>query len=439
MTRSFAQLLALIASLGATTACAQVRLLDHVGAADGESFHTNSSHGRALSRNGRWVVFRSNESSLVPGSSNGFAQIYVLDRETRTVEHISAGAGEPGNGHSLNATISHDGRYIAFYSESSNLVPGDTNNRADIFVRDRVAGSTARASVGSQGVQILGDSVHLAISGNGRVVAFSNDGTGITTDPGGLHMQLFVHDFDTGTTALVSRTPQGTRGTGISREPALSADGRYLAFESDANDLVPDDSNAQTDIFVLDRSDGTLTLVSRRADGGPANTGSYGPSISDDGGVIGFHAYGALVPEDTNGHIDGYAVDRNTMAMRRITLNHLQGQLGLGVSYAVISGDGQWVVFNSNSANVVPGVGSGFSQTFVRRIRDGLIRQVSINSNGVQPDNSSIFPAIGRNGALVGFASYASNLLPTVGAPTTQNAVYLAAPEIDEVNADGFD
>lgn len=433
------RIFALIAVLGAPGIAAQVRQLDHVGVAGGSSFHTNSSHGRAMSRNGRWVVFRSNDTTLVPGSSNDHAQVYLVDRQTRAAEHISVGLDGPGNGDSFNATISHDGRYIAFWSEASNLVPGDSNNIGDIFVRDRFAGTTKRVNVGPGNLQATAESNYPAISGDGRIVAFMSTALELANDLNG-QAQVFVHDQNTGTTELISRTPQNGPALGTSREPALSSDGRFVAFESNARDLVPGDGNFVDDIFVFDRVDHTMARVSNRVDGSASSNSSYGPSISDDGRIVAFHANGSMLPEDSNGQVDGYVFDRATQVLRRATLSHLQGQLNFGAFYVVVSGDGQWVAFTSSSSDTVPGAVGGIrNDIYVRRLSDGLVRRVSVNSNGVQPDDSSNFPTIGRDGTLVGFASQATNLLPTVGAPTAEHAVYIATPDIDEVNADGFE
>lgn len=433
------RIFALIAVLGAPGIAAQVRQLDHVGAAGGGSFHTNSSHGRALSRNGRWVVFRSNDTTLVPGSSNGHSQVYLVDRQTRAAEFISVGLNGPGNGDSFNPTISHDGRHIAFWSEASNLVAGDSNNIGDIFVRDRIAGTTTRVNVGPGNLQATAESNYPAISGDGRIVAFMSTARELANDLNG-QAQVFVHDRSTGTTELISRTPQSAPGLGTSREPALSGDGRFVAFESNARDLVPGDGNFVDDVFVFDRVDSTMARVSNRVDGSASSNGSYGPSISDDGRIVAFHANGSMQPEDSNGHVDGYVFDRATQVLRRVTLSHLQAQLNLGAFYVVISGDGLWVAFASSSSDTVPGAVGGIrNDIYVRRLSDGLVRRVSVNSNGVQPDDSSNFPTIGRDGTLVGFASQATNLVPTVGAPTTETAMYVATPDIDEMNADGFE
>lgn len=436
---AFTRIVALVAVLGAPGIAAQVRQLDHVGAAGGTSFHSNSSHGRAMSRNGRFVVFRTNDATLVPGSGNGHAQVYLVDRETRAAEFISVGLDGPGNGDSLNPTISHDGRHIAFWSEASNLVAGDSNNLGDIFVRDRVAGTTTRVNVGPGNLQATADSNYPAISGDGRFVAFMSEALEFANNLNG-QAQVFVHDRNTGTTELISRTPQNDPGLGISREPALSGDGRYIAFESNARDLAPGDGNFVNDIFVFDRVDNTMTRVSNRGDGSASSNSSYGPSISDDGRIVAFHANGSMLPEDTNGSVDGYVFDRATQVLRRVTLSHLQGQLNFGAFYVVVSGDGLWVAFTSSSSDTVPGAIGGIrNDIYVRRLSDGLVRRASVNSNGVQPDDSSNFPTIGRDGTLVGFASQATNLVPTVGAPTTESAVYVATPAIDEVNADGFE
>ena len=423
----------------------QVLSLEHAAVANGGapaansmSFHTNSSHGRALSRNGRWFVFRSNATNLAPGVDGQFSQVYILDRMTRTTELVSVNGATPGNGYSLNPAVSNDGRYVVFHSDASNLVDNDQNGVADVFVRDRLARVTYRASVGPEGQEGSESSAYPAISGDGQVVAFASASPEFAPEVTGESLQMYVRMQSAGLTELVSRTPEGVPGLGTNREVALSSDGRFVAFESQATDLMPYQTSFSGEIFVLDRQTGTMEHVSVRADGTPSGTPSISPSISDDGRHVGFHAYGALDPADSNGSLDGYVRDRIAGTTQRVTLAHNMAELPLGAFYMVLSGDGKWVVFLSSQAGVLPGVPAGTSHVYLRRLSDGQMRLVTVNSNGDLPNDNNLFPALGGDGSTVGFASYATNWFPDVGAPTIQQSVYLASPDIDEIHAADF-
>ena len=435
----------LVALATGSTCSSQVLLVEHAAvgnggfpAANAGAFHSNSSHGRALSRNARWLVFSTGASNLASGG--GGNQIYILDRATQTTSLVSvSSAGTSGNGTSLNPTVSSDGRFVAFYSVSTNLVENDRNNVADIFVRDRVSATTVRASVGPNGIEASVDSTFPTISGDGRMVAFASTAPEFAPALSGGHQQIYVRDLAAGTTELVSRSATGLPGVGSSREPALSADGRYIAFQSGANNLVAHPTHSLADIFVLDRQTSTMEHVAIRSDGTTSNAPSILPSISDDGRVVGFNAYGALDPNDQNSQLDGYVHDRATRITQRATLGQGLSELPIGAAYAVVSGDGQWVAFMANANNVVPGVVAGIPHVYIRHLTDGLIRQVSINRNGTAVNDQNVYPTLGKDGSVVGFYSRATNWIPDSGASTTLDSVYLVMPAIDDIHADAFD
>jgi hypothetical protein len=176
-------------------------------------------------------------------------------------------SGNEGNGNSLRAAISADGRYVAFMSWASNLVPGDTNGSADVFVHDLQTGATTRLSVDSDGNQGNGDSWNPAISADGRYVAFQSWASNLVPGDTNGSADVFVHDLQTGATTRLSVDSSGNEGNDESYDPAVSADGRYVAFESLASNLVPGDTNDEWDIFVHDR--------------GPTPTPSQTPTPTD--------------------------------------------------------------------------------------------------------------------------------------------------------------
>ncbi|MGH3656122.1 MAG: hypothetical protein ACRDUA_05640, partial [Micromonosporaceae bacterium] len=278
----------------------------------------------AISANGRYVAFASLADNLVPGDTNGRGEdepmdVFVRDRRTGVTTRVSvASDGSQANDTSLKPAVSAGGRYVAFVSLADNLVTGDTNGWWDVFVHDRRAGATTRVSVASDGSQAKGDlSTAPALSADGRYVAFvSWEDNLVTGDTNGWG-DVFVHDRRTGATTRVSVASDGSQANAASGSPpglAISGDGRYVAFGSNADDLVPGDTNGTDDVFVHDRQTGATTRVSVASDGSQTNGGaSGGPAISAGGRYIAFTSSADnLVPGDTNGTYDVFVRDRRT-------------------------------------------------------------------------------------------------------------------------------
>jgi hypothetical protein len=208
----------------------------------------------AVSPDGRFVAFDSAASNLVKSDTNGKYDVFVRDLQAGTTERVSvSSSGAQATGASfgsLDPSISAHGHFVAFFSDATDLVPGDTNGATDIFVRDRAKGTTERVSVGPHGRQANGDSgvVGAAISADGRFVVFPSDATDLVEGSRG--GGLYVRDRQAGTTERVDLGPHGVPGNGSSDRPAISAGGRVVAFDSDATNLVPGDTNGKLDVFV---------------------------------------------------------------------------------------------------------------------------------------------------------------------------------------------
>jgi Tol biopolymer transport system component len=233
------------------------------------------------------VAFASGATNFVAGDTNGATDVFVHDRQTGTTTRVSvASDGTQGNGDSsvLNPRISSDGRFVAFASLATNLVAGDTNAVADVFVHDRQTGATTRVSVASGGSQANGASgiffPSLSISSDGRFVGFDSDATNLVSGDTNAATDVFVHDRQTGATTRVSRDSDGIQGNNIAAVPSLSPDGRFVGLDSDATNLVSGDSNGVSDIFVHDRQMGTTTRVSIAGDGAQANGNSFNASAA---------------------------------------------------------------------------------------------------------------------------------------------------------------
>jgi Tol biopolymer transport system component len=385
----------------------------------------------AFSADGRFVAFASYASNLVPGDTNALVDVFVRDRRIGTTTRVSVsstGAQSDGVG-SLDTAFSPGGRFVAFVSQASNLVPGDTNGLADVFVRDRWTRTTARASVSSAGAQAIGGgSSHPVFSAGGRFVAFSSDASNLVPNDTNEVPDVFVRERRAGTTRRVSVSSTGVQANGLGGfAPSLSGNGRFVAFSSDASNLVPGDTNGMSDVFVRDRWSGTTTRVSVGADGGQANGGaSLDPVFSADGRFVAFASDASnLVPGDTNGSLDVFVRERRAGTTRRVSVSSTGVQAnGLGGFAPSLSGNGRFVAFVSDASNLVPGDTNGVSDAFVRDRWTGTTRRVSVSSTGAQANGfgsfgfNNVAPAISADGRSVAFASDASNL---VGGDTNES------------------
>ena len=247
----------------------------------------SSSRSPSISADGRFVAFGSTASNLVPSGTHN-VEVFVHDLETglSDVVTLATDGGQAKELGSSSPSISADGRSVAFVSYAYNLVPGDTNEQRDIFVR--VSGVTELVSMTSGGNQSNAYSDSPAISGDGRVVAFVSRASGLAGRDGNKAVDVFVHDRRTGVTELVSVSLDGAAGVRSSSSPSISADGRFVAFASHAWDLVTEDTNSQQDIFVRDMHSGVTERVSVASDGTQFAGGSASPSISADGRFVAF-------------------------------------------------------------------------------------------------------------------------------------------------------
>ena len=211
----------------------------------------NTSSSPSISADGRYVAFQSDADNLVPGDNNISGDVFVHDRNTGATELVSVdSSGNEGNNTSSSPSISADGRYVAFYSVADNLVPGDTNGKLDVFVHDRNTGATELVSVDSSGNEGNGDSMDPSIGADGRYVAYDSSATNLVSGDTNGQLDVFVHDRNTGATELVSVDSSGNEGNNYSSSPSISADGRYVAYDSSATNLVSGDTNGQLDVFV---------------------------------------------------------------------------------------------------------------------------------------------------------------------------------------------
>ena len=323
-----------------------------------------------------------------------------------------ASDGTQANGGSFTPSISADGRYVAFASIAVNLVSGDTNGVQDIFVHDRQTGQTTRVSVASGGAQANGPSFDPSISADGRYVAFASLATNLVSGDTNNEQDIFVHDRQTGQTTRVSVATGGGQANLASSDPSISADGRYVAFESIASNLVSGDTNNTGDIFVHDRQTGATTRVSIGPGGTQANRGSLAPSISADGRYVAFHSSATnLVSGVTNGTTHIFVHDRQTGATTRVSVASDGTEGNSGSNDPSISANGRYVAFQSQANNLVSGDTGFITDIFIHDRQTGVTTRVSIAFDGTEANNVSSAPSISADGRYIAFESNASNLV----------------------------
>jgi Tol biopolymer transport system component len=356
----------------------------------------------AASPDGRYVAFTSAAPNLAPNDTNDTWDVLVNDRRTGVTSRVSQStAGAPGDSSSYGQSLSPDGRYVSFTSDATNLVPGDTNGAYDGFLHDRRTGVTRRVTLTSTGAQGDARSYAPVISADARFVAFASDAANLVAGDTNGVADIFLRDRQAGTTVLVS----GANSDAPSDAPAISADGRYVAFTSEAA-LVAGDTNGIADVFVRDLRTGSLRRANVSTTGAQANALTGSPTISADGRHVAFTSEAALVPGDTNGVGDVFVRDLRAGTTVRVT------PAADGSSYGpMISADGRHVVFSSDAANLVAGDTNGVADVYRRDLRAGTTVRVSLAVDGGQGDEGSYGGAVSHDGRFVAFASAATNLV----------------------------
>lgn len=374
------------------------------------------STGPALSTEGRYVAFVSWATNLVQGDTNAAADVYVKDRLTGTMVRASvASGGAQADGESAAPAISGDGRYVAFVSEATNLVASDTNNVRDVFLHDLSTGTTTRVSVGSGGEQGNAGSFAPSISADGRYVAFASRGANLVPADSNKASDVFVRDLQSGVTERVSVGPDGVQGEGASEGPSVSGDGRYVAFASTAGNLVPanpsGDTNRVWDVFVRDRATGTTTRVSLASDGSQGNGHSWTPAISAAGRFVAFGSNANnLVAGDTNQRADVLVRDMESGTTTRVSIGPAFVQADGLSGHPSISGDGRFVAFYSYATNLVAADTNSAQDVFLHDRVSGANSRVSVGMFGAQGNAVGLWPSISVDGRFVGFPDAAGNL-----------------------------
>jgi PKD repeat protein len=372
------------------------------------------SYQPSISAGGYSVAFDSDASTLVPGDINGCADVFVRDWQGGTTERVSVDSDEQEvDGPSFLPSISANGQVVAFESTAATLVPGDSNGVQDVFVRDRTAGTTERVSVASDGTEANGASGEASISANGQYVAFTSVATNLVEDDSNACADIFVHDRETGATIRVSVASDGTPANGDSYAPSISSDGQIVAFESYADTLVADDTNDCADVFVHDRTSGTMTeRVSVASDGTQGNYPSFSPSLSGDGRYVAFPSYATtLVSDDAPGYFDIFVHDRATDQTELVSISHDGSPEDGHSEQASISDDGRYVAFVSYATTLVMSDTNGVADIFVYDRNVDETSRVSVASDETESNGLSEESSISGTGRYVAFHSDATTLV----------------------------
>lgn len=312
----------------------------------------------SLSADGRFAAFRSGAGNLVEqGDPLPQSQIFVSDLRDGGTELVSVHSDStPGDDHQFSPELSGDGRFVAFYSTSTNLVDDDTNGIDDVFVHDRIAGTTERVSVHTSGAEGNGASTSVWISGDGNRVLFLSKATNLVDDDTNGVADLFLRDRALGTTERVSLSSAGEQANNASLSGAISADGRFVAFHSVADNLVEPDENGTSDIFVRDLLSGTTQRGALSNEGEQPNDYSSDPALSADGRFVAFDSRATnLVVPDTNSVADVFIFDRQTGQVRRVSDSFDGSDLDAAAYGAMLSAGGGIVTFLSHASNLVEG------------------------------------------------------------------------------------
>jgi VCBS repeat-containing protein len=349
------------------------------GRSNGDSFNPT------ITPDGRFLVFESYASNLVPEDTSPTGDIFLRDLQTGTLERISTSStGTAGNDRSYSPSISDDGRFVAFRSDATNLVDGDTNDRGDIFIKDRLTGELSRVSITFDGSQGNNHSFEPAISGDGNKVAFRSYASNLVAGVDNNFEDIYVKDLRTGSILRANTSTNGQQGNNAVWVPSLSYDGRFLSFPSTASNLVPGDTNAAWDVFLKDLDTGETTRVSTTVNGTQGNGASNYATISGDGRYVTFLSFASnLVPDDTNEKADVFLKDTLMGTITRVSTSSDRTQANDASSEAFVSAAGNLVAFTSTATNLVPNDNNGVPDIFIKNLITGETKLAVGNNSRV--------------------------------------------------------
>jgi Tol biopolymer transport system component len=378
-----------------------------------------------ISKDGRYVVFDSTASNLVAGVPFKTRRVYRKDLVTGVTEMVSV--GNSGNFAAAWSSFGHpnaDGNLVAFVSDDKTLVPGGTGPRA-VFLRNfsTSPATTELISVNSAEVRADRAASRPSISPDGRFVTFNSPATNLSPLGGNGFEQVYLRDRLLGTTTLVSVTPTGGLANGVTYRGIVNGDGRYVAFSSKGNNLVNDGGAATEAVYLRDMQTGQTIRVSKRANGAPS--GGARPYVSPDGQQVVYNTHAAGVASDTNGFSDVYVYDRLTNTRTRASVTPTGGNGTNDSLRGFVTDDHGWVAFNSFAQNLATNDNKSVGDCFLHDTASGQNITVSLSFTGGPANAMSYRPVPDGDGSVVVYQSSARNLV--AGDPSTGEQIYVVS------------
>lgn len=365
-----------------------------------------------LSGDGAWVVFSSRSRVLNPENVAGEAEVFLFSLANNALTLVSSPASGANDGSSEPNGVSADGRYVLFTSSSSKIVIGDDNGQSDVFLWDRVDRVYMIPSAPGSEEFGNGPSLGRDISPDGRWVVFSSAASNLVPQDDNAAWDVFVWDRTTGKTERVSMGPGDQQRNPVPGPHAhISADGRFVSFHSQSNQLLAGDADDTFDIYLVDRKDQSVHLASRSATQGAADGNSFVLGMSDDARYFSSYASATnLVDDDSNGVTDVFLFDIERGDAARANLSSLGNQANVGSNTASLSGDGRYVTFASAASSLVPEQPSQFADSYLYDVERNVLTRLSRSAEQVPGNAESDAAQLSASGRCFVFSSQASNL-----------------------------
>lgn len=366
-----------------------------------------------MSDDGRYVVFATEADNLLPVTDgNGTYDIYWYDTQEDDLRLVSATNSSntaAGNGESTEPSVSNDGRYVVFQSSATDLISNpEDSSTTDIYMRDIQTNTTVRITETASAEQANGDSQFPMVSGNGQYIVFTSGATDLTTGDTNERDDIYLYDIGADSYEIISVSTAGVQAGESSYRPDVSDDGNYVLFSSWANNWIPEGEGFWSghSAYIRDRGAGTTTLVSMNESGNPREVvNDYRMSLSANGQYAVFGTSDSLITADNNPYSDIYRVDwqQGTSGIELVSSDEDDNAVGDESNHGYISANGNYVVFDSVSDDLVPGDNNGKADIFIKNMTTGAIERASITPDEEEGVLDSVNPVVSSDGNKVAF------------------------------------